>query len=105
MLNDEEFPVIYTELMEFIYGEESIPLKRTKEETLRIISKDFYAFDEKAIDELIDEINGLIKSSEDKQKLKRVANLLKMLPFLKEYKEEIREYKPKKLVLGGNHEI
>lgn len=104
MLNDEEFPVIYTELMEFIYGEESIPIKRTKEETLRIISKDFYAFDEEAIDELIDEINGLIKSSQDKQKLKRVANLLKMLPFLKEYKEEIRKYKPKKLVLGGTHE-
>ncbi len=99
VLTDEELANTYAELLHFIYGEESMPIKRPSNEMIELIYKDFQALDDEEIDDLLKEIKGAIKESDNPDDLKKVEELLRIIPFMKERKEELKKSVTKKLSL------
>lgn len=99
VLNDDNIADTYSELMQFIYGFKSIPLKRSQSEMVDLIYKEFYSLDDKDIEELIAEIKVSIKESKDSKSLKEMDKLLRVIPFIKEKRDELKDYKPRSLSL------
>lgn len=99
VLNDDNIADTYSELMRFIYGFKSIPLKRSQSEMVDLIYKEFYSLDDKDIEELIAEIKASIKESKDSKSLKEMDKLLRVIPFIKEKRDELKDYKPRSLSL------
>lgn len=104
IITSEDFVDTYKELFNFVYGEEIEPTWKTKNKMLDTITNQFYAFSEDDIDSLLEELKPLIKTKKESDSLKKVAEVLKLIPFIKENKEALENYKPKKLTLGGRHE-
>ncbi|MDE5630425.1 MAG: hypothetical protein K2I70_02380, partial [Bacilli bacterium] len=88
-LEDENLASTYAELLEFIYGKECSPREREASEMIELIDKQFQALNDEKIDALLVQLKSVIKESngEDKEALKRVENLLRTIPFIKERKD------------------
>ncbi len=86
-LEDENLAKTYAELLEFIYGKECSPREMETSEMIELIDKQFQALDDEKIDALLESLKSTIKESDEKESLKRVENLLRTIPFIKEKKD------------------
>ena len=91
IFNDDNLAQTYADLLKFIYGEESVPIKRSKSAMLDLICREFQSFSEEDIQDLLVKIKPEIKESEDPNSLKKVEELLGTIPFAKERKEELKK--------------
>lgn len=91
-LEDENLARTYAELLEFIYGEKCSPREKTPSEMIELINNQFQALDDEKIDALLEALKPVIKESDNKESLKRVENLLRTIPFIKERKVELSTY-------------
>lgn len=99
VLNDEDIANTYSELMKYIYGYESIPIKRTRQEMIDLIYKEFYSLNNEDIDSLINELSETIKENNSLTSLKKAQELLRSIPFIKERKNELKSESHKGLHL------
>lgn len=99
VLNEDNIADTYSELMKFIYGYKAVAIKRNQSEMVDLIYKEFYALDDKDIEELIAEIRASIKENKDAKSLKDMDRLLRVIPFIKEKRDELKDYKPRSLSL------
>ncbi len=98
ILNDDNLAHTYADLLKYIYGQECVPIKRSKSDMLDLICREFQSFSEEDVQDLLVKIKSEIKESENPKALKRVEELLGAIPFAKERKNALN----KKLTLKNN---
>lgn len=99
VLNDANLAQTYADLFEFVYREECMPIERTQEEMIDLLSKQFRTLNEEKINALLDELKSVIKESDNKESLKKVEELLKNIPFIIEKERILKKNYQKKKVL------
>ena len=91
ILNDDNLAQTYADLLKYIYGQECVPIKRSKSDMLDLICREFQSFSEEDVQDLLVKIKSEIKESENPKALKRVEELLGAIPFAKERKNALNK--------------